>query len=559
MSGAALSLSLSLLLSVSGVALGAEVPEPELLYFALVDRFADGRRDRPGAVDRSDPAAWHGGDLAGVQQRLPHLEAMGVTRLWLSPIFTSRQEPFHSHGAFHGYWVEDLDGIEGRFGGRRALRRLARAAARADIDLVLDMVYNHVSFDSPMLRRHPDWFHDEPSIADWDDPEELVRGQVHGLPDLAQERPAVYAYLRDRSLQWATEAGAGGFRIDAVRHLPLDFLHQLSADLKEGLGEDFWLLGEDFQGDPVALSESFARGGFDAMFDFPLRYAMVDVFCRDRAPGRLAGVLSLDRLYSSPAGLVTFLDNHDLPRIASECGGERTRVEAALLFMFAQRGTPSITYGTEWLLAGAEEPANRGDVPWSAPPVLAETIQRLAALRAQQPLLRDPAPRHHRVTADGLLRSTHPDGLTVLVNHTDAPVEAPARATEWVSAGAGVEGLRSGDAVPPALAPGGVGVYFHPPVEQQVAVGEVVDVPLSVEAPPGAVAVRAVGAGPELGNWSPEVGVPLERGDGGRWQGTVRLPVGSVAEWKRVVQITGGSGWQWEDGENRYLNVEAMP
>ena len=61
------------------------------------------------------------------------------------------------------------------------------------------------------------------------------------------------------------------------------------------------------------------------MFDFPLRYAMVDVFCQDAHPGRLVGVLSLDRLYDNPRGLVTFLDNHDLPRIASG-GGERRRV-----------------------------------------------------------------------------------------------------------------------------------------------------------------------------------------------------------------------------------------
>ena len=357
----------------------------ELLYFALVDRFADGQPDPAGTTDRADPQAWHGGDLAGIQAHLDHLSALGVTRLWLSPVFHSRQDKFHGHGAFHGYWVQDLDRIEARLGGRRALRRLARAAQQADLGLVLDMVYNHVSFDSPLLEQRPAWFHTAESISDWNDPVQLVTGQVHGLPDLAQEREPVYRYLRDRSLRWARVADASGFRVDAVRHLPLDFLHRLSADLKARLGDDFWLLGEDFQGDPVALSQSFRDGGFDAMFDFPLRYAMIDVFCHDQPVGRLGSILSLDRLYDDPGGLVTFLDNHDLPRVASECGEDPRRVEAALLFQFAQRGIPAITYGTEWMLTGAGEPENRADIPWEKPPVLADTIRQLQAPAAITP------------------------------------------------------------------------------------------------------------------------------------------------------------------------------
>jgi glycosidase len=436
-------------------------PPGGLLYFVLVDRFADAVPDAPDRVDRSDLQAWHGGDLPGIEARLDHLAGLGVTTVWLSPVFHSRQIKFDGHGAFHGYWVEDMDGVEDRFGGDDALRSLATAAESRGISLVLDMVYNHVSFDSPMLEAHPDWFHPPSTIVDWNDPVELVTHQVHGLPDLAQENDAVYHYLLGRSLFWARQTDAAGFRIDAVRHIPQDFLHRLSADLKASQGADFWLLGEDFQGDPVSLSSSFRSGGFDAMFDFPLRYAMIDVFCRDQHPGRLGSVLSMDRLYDNPAGLVTFLDNHDLPRIASECGGEQARVASALLFMFSVRGTPSITYGTEWMLEGPQEPENRADIPWSAPPVLADTIRTLQALRAAHPSLSVAAERRIEVVDDAQLRfvrGTATETATIIVNRGPSPIAAPDGAEGWALSGPG--GLSTGQTSAPAVPAGGVGVFF---------------------------------------------------------------------------------------------------
>ncbi|MFT4976798.1 MAG: glycosidase [Myxococcota bacterium] len=525
-------------------ALAAAPPPGGLLYFILVDRFADAQPDLPGTTDRADLQAWHGGDLPGVEAHLDHLSAMGVSTLWLSPVFRSRQEKFHGHGAFHGYWVEDMDGIEPRLGDKDALSSLAAAAASQDISLVLDMVYNHVSFDSPLLASHPDWFHPPETIEDWDDPHQLVKRQVHGLPDLAQEKEAVYHYLLGRSLYWAGQANAAGFRIDAVRHIPPDFLHTLSTDVKRARGEDFWLLGEDFQGDAVALSESFRSGGFDAMFDFPLRYAMIDVFCRDQHPGRLGAVLSLDRLYDNPSGLVTFLDNHDLPRIASECGGERARVEAALLFMFAVRGTPSITYGTEWLLEGPAEPENRADAPWSEPPVLASTIGQLQALRAAHPALSRASERRIEAIDDSVLRfvrTTAEESATVIVNRGAAPLPAPADATGWAIAGPG--GLSTGAAQAPSVPAGGVGVFFGP--GQLPGVAEQVTVPIV-----GGGSGWLVGSGPEVGNWSPEAGVVLGSG------ASVVLPAGTVLEWKRV-SVDEEGGIIWPEGSNRYDLISA--
>ena len=97
----------------------------DVVYFVFVDRFADGRPDAPGTVDRSDPQAWHGGDLQGVIDRLDHLQDLGVGGVWLSPITQARTEKIDEWGAFHAYWVEDLGAVEPRLGTMDEARALS--------------------------------------------------------------------------------------------------------------------------------------------------------------------------------------------------------------------------------------------------------------------------------------------------------------------------------------------------------------------------------------------------------------------------------------------------
>ncbi len=360
-------------------------PDGDLMYFVLVDRFANGDPANDGDVDGGDPQAWHGGDIAGVIDHLDDLRRLGVTTVWLSPVFDCRTEPFLGWGAFHGYWVEDLTSVEPRFGTEADLRRLSDELHARDMRLILDLVLNHVAMDGALLAEHPAWFHDECDVEDWDDPRQLTTCRVHGLPDLDQDNPETYAYLLDASLGWIDRVHPDGFRIDAVRHMDTAFLARFAADVRAHAGEGFELLGEDFQGDAAALARAMRDGGFTAMFDFPLHYAMVDVFCHDGPVGRLAATLSQDRLYDDPGALVTFLDNHDRPRILTACGGDAGRVADALTFMTAVRGTPCLTYGTEAGLEGAEEPFNRGDMVFGAGHELADVLAGLGRARRRAP------------------------------------------------------------------------------------------------------------------------------------------------------------------------------
>ena len=132
--------------------LSAKPLDAHLLYFVLVDRFSNGNPSNDVAIDLNDPQAFHGGDLEGVQNKLPYIQSLGADAIWLSPVFHMRTEKFGGHGAFHGYWVQNLDAIEPAFGGEKALTHLADKSQEKGIHLIMDMVYNHVSFDSPHAR-----------------------------------------------------------------------------------------------------------------------------------------------------------------------------------------------------------------------------------------------------------------------------------------------------------------------------------------------------------------------------------------------------------------------
>jgi glycosidase len=322
----------------------------------MADRFQNGAVDNmPIAAD--DPQGWHGGDIQGAIANLDRLQALGVHTLWLTPLTASRQEPFHEWGAYHGYWPQSLIEIEPRFGDWEDLEQLQHALKKRDMSLMLDMVYNHVAFDSPLLETHPEWFHSPAPITDWENLDQVRNGQVHGLPDLAQENPALSEYLIDATILWLQKTGAESIRVDAVRHIDPNFIRSLKAAIQKRHPTQVELVGEIFEGNAATLAQNWRETEVDRVFDFPLYYALMDTVCEGENVGRLGSVLSLDRLYDNPQGLVTFLDNHDLPRLGSKCTNEEA--EAALWLLATLRGSPAVTWGTEGLSPGEEEPQNR--------------------------------------------------------------------------------------------------------------------------------------------------------------------------------------------------------
>lgn len=542
----------------------------DVIYFVLVDRFANGDRANDGEIDPQDPAAWHGGDLAGLIARLDELHELGVRTIWISPIFRTRYEKLRGNGAFHGYWVEDLGQVDPRFGTVEELRQLSDELHRRGMRLVLDVVLNHVGYDTRLVTERPDWFHGRGRIENWNDPEQLVMNDVHGLPDLAQEREDVYRFLLDHSLRWIDAVRPDGFRLDAVKHMPVEFWARYNRDVRAHAGERFMLLGEVLDGDPRSLRRYFDGGEFTHLFDFPLHFATIDVFCKDRSPARLATILSGDRHYADPSRLVTLLDNHDLPRLATICGGERDRIEQALLFQMSARGTPSLTYGTEIGLEGEDEPENRADMRFEDHP-LKGTIRELLAMRRASPALHSGATRLLSVDDETLAyaRIAPSEAALVIVHRGSGArrVDVP----RDLAAGATLRDARTGETIAgPAIdvAARSVRVVRIVPGSTDA----LAEATRAARETPAARSVRVVaegapmqtgdtlvlvGSAPELGDWDPARGVPFER-DGAALVATPSLPAGSAFGLKLAIRRANGTV-AWQDGDDRLLFVPAPP
>ncbi len=491
-----------------------------VIYFLLVDRFYNGNPANDGAIDLADPQAFHGGDLAGVTAKLDNLKEIGVDTLWLGPITQMRTEKFFQWGAYHGYWLHDPMALEPRFGTLEELATLRREADARGIRLVLDTVYNHLAPDHGFVQHHPEWFHGPSKIVDWNDPAQLQQGWVHGLPDLDQDNREVRGWLEAATDLWIERVGPAALRLDAVRHMSPEFVRAMGAEARS-LGVETW--GEIFDGNVATVLDTREKAGLDAVFDYPLYYALKDTACGDAPLAQLAA--ALDRSDHVPGHTwLTFVDNHDTPRILSACNGDAWGAEAAIALLFALRGRPVITWGTEYLPLGAEEPDNRADMRWDSLGVdRLAWLASLARQRRESPSL------------------SHGDSRVIaLGEHHVAWERTHGGERRWVLYNEGAESI---DIAGVHFDPRTVTVYDPGTLPAPRVHGGTVRFKSSKKLPPGDRLV-VVGDAPELGSWDPAHGVPVP--------GKVTLE-DEVYLYKTVVLHADGRPPTWSEGGNRWI------
>jgi glycosidase len=384
----------------------------EVLYLVMTDRFANGDpgNDTAGRADCFAPdqtRRYHGGDLAGLRDRIPYLVELGATAVWITPVYAQ------AGCGYHGYWadfrVPDDGAIEAKLGGVEALTALASALHGADRKLVLDMVVNHSGREAAIPSQRPDWFHDPASCETLGDPE--VTCPLSGLPDFAHERADVAEYLVAQGRSLAERVAFDGVRMDTAKHVPLEFFRDAWLPGMRGVRPSLWVVAEVFDEGPVRRLGGYIDAGFDSAFQFPLRRALIDTFARGGSTALLAARMAetIEQLGSDGATwLTTFLDNHDVPRWLEETGPELAAAERlrryrlALAALFTLPGIPQLYYGDELGLIGTGD-ANRRDMPawaWSADTragahaeALGDAgdtfalVQRLIAIRRRTPAL----------------------------------------------------------------------------------------------------------------------------------------------------------------------------
>jgi len=436
-----------------------------VIYFAILDRFADGDLGNDVAVDRSAKGAFHGGDLRGLAEHLDEIAELGATAIWITPVVKNIDGFVTGAGfpdwAYHGYWADDFYKLDPRFGTEAELKTFVDECHRRGIKVLLDVVYNHAGYGTHYLK--------DPATKGWLRSEETgtcgsddLTSCVAGLPDFKTELPEVAEFLLKAQLGWAARSGVDGFRLDTVKHVDHPFWQEHRRRTRAELGAGFFLLGEVWGGDAQVLDPYFAADELDAGFDFGFQGSAISfVEGRGRA-------VAFDRYLASrekvrPGHLLAhFLSSHDVPGALYQLEGDKARFRLAAILQFTSTGMPVIYYGEEVARAGGDWPDNRSDFPWGARQILPGAglprdeamradYRKLIAIRRAHPALYRGT--HKLISAEGdLLVFSQTDAasgevVVVAVNRGDGPLAARLAAPPGWS-GTKVRDVWAGDDIP---------------------------------------------------------------------------------------------------------------
>ncbi len=553
----------------------------QILYFVLLDRFANGDPANDRDVDANDLESFHGGDLSGLIGRLDYLDRLGVTGIWLSPFFTNRPDRFFKQSAYHGYWPHDFWSVDQRFGSEAQLLDLRRELTRRNQKLVLDMVVNHMGYDAPFVKANSDWFNPDVEIKNWNDRNELLNRCIFGLPDFASQKSVVKTFFRLVARHWIERLHPDGFRLDAVKHVPVDFWRDFNANAARLGGRNFLLLGEYLNGDPAEVRQIWNEGGFNSLFDFPLYYTMKAVFAGGGDCRQLASRLYFDRNYPDAGLLATFLDNHDLDRFITSCGGDRQKYALALAFLLTSRGIPVLCYGDEIGLEGAHGklPENRRSMEFNEENHLFSLTGSLIALRRSSEALRRGLQCH--VFADRtacVYGRLTPDCLAVVVINNDEqprqiecafPFDIAGKPKIIDSAIGGSRAIlrdgrletflpaKSFAVYLPASEPGFYEKTFRHwqrRLHHENSWGSrKVILKLKVDYLPEKARVFVTGNTDELGNWDSGKSLVMQPVAEDEFEVSVKMPLGKIFECKcfyTVVDAAGKTSTVWMEGDN---------
>ncbi|MEA4883878.1 MAG: glycoside hydrolase family 13 protein [Clostridia bacterium] len=369
-----------------------------VVYQIFVDRFADGDRSNnpPGAAPwgaRPTPHSFAGGDLSGIQSRLQYISSLGVSCLYLTPVFLAPSN--------HKYDTTDYFAIDPAFGDENAAFDLVRACHERGIRVMLDAVFNHCGWDFFAFKdvrengeRSPyaSWFniHEFPVRSGPKGNYETFGTDVWQMPKLRTDNPEVREHLISAAEHWTRELRIDGWRLDVGDDVDPGFWREFRKRIR-AIDTDALIVGEVLHD-----ATPFLRGDqMDSIMNYPWREACLAFFARrDISPAEFSDRLtSLQVRYRAQVwqALWNLLGSHDRPRILTMCGGDARRVALAAMFQFTCAGAPYVYYGDEVGIEGLDDPDCRRCMPWDEASWNTELLahfRALAALRKRFTLLR---------------------------------------------------------------------------------------------------------------------------------------------------------------------------
>jgi glycosidase len=343
--------------------------------------------DETGRTDQ-----FFGGDLWGIVKKVNYLHSLGVTALYLTPIFTSVTH--------HKYDTDDYTRVDPHLGGDEAFFALSRELRKRGMRLVLDGVFNHVGvfffafrdlLEKQEASAYRDWFtvhrfpvkiESPPSYSAW--------WNIPYVPKLNHENPAVRRYLLDVVIRWMRRVAIDGWRLDTANEVPDLFWREFRREVKQ-VRPDAVIIGEIW-GD---ASHWLHGDMFDAVMNYPWRGVVLDWVAYRRIPPSVLDeklrLLAMTYPRAVTYGMYNMLSSHDTHRLRTVCGGDWRRVRLAFLLQMTLPGAPAIYYGDEVGMEGGNIPDNRRPMDWNPSAegrALRDYVAALIRLRKQLPALR---------------------------------------------------------------------------------------------------------------------------------------------------------------------------
>ncbi len=355
----------------------------DILYLVMPDRFSNGDPSNDSfedmkqvGVNRDKLLFRHGGDLVGVMEHLDYLEELGMTGIWLNPVFENDQ-PYDS---YHGYSITDFYRVDKRLGTNEQYRHFVELCHARGMKVVMDVIFNHVGDEHWWIQDLPssDWIHQfdqytassfrapvlmDPYAAEKD--KEIVSNGWFDrhMPDLNQQNEFLATYLIQNSIWWTLFSGLDAFRIDTYFYPDPKFMATWGQRMQEEFPKlsffgETWVHGAVTQAQFTQnnqLRENF-NSHLPAVTDFQMHYAFYDALKQEQSwtggVSKIYYTLAKDFVYEDPYRNVLFLDNHDKSRLFSELGEDVNKLKSGLAMLLTMRGIPCIYYGTEILLKG---------------------------------------------------------------------------------------------------------------------------------------------------------------------------------------------------------------
>lgn len=370
-----------------------------IMYNIFVDRFNNGNRNKKPSNPKENSfiyANWfdtpmyikdkndeiirwdfHGGNLKGIIDKLPYLSKIGVSIIYLSPIFESSSN--------HKYNTGDYRKIDPMFGNEEILKELIEKANKKGINIILDGVFSHTGADSKYFNKFGNYDEvgayqsNDSKYSSWYTFNEFPNDYkcwwgVKDLPNVNELNESYMDYIiydEDSVINKWTGMGIKGWRLDVADELPTEFIKELRKELKKNDTESI-LIGEVWEDASNKISYNERRNylvgnQLDSVMGYPFRENIVSFLKGNITSKELNNkFMTIKENYPKESfkANLNLISSHDVARIKTELNYDENMVKLAVATQMTFEGVPYIYYGDEAGLCGGTDPDNRKTYPW---------------------------------------------------------------------------------------------------------------------------------------------------------------------------------------------------